>query len=599
MNAHSRKMRSLSIRSQREFDRQGEANAREVDMIIARGEVKILELLATTERPNGAFQQRLRSILYDDIQAKLIVTIHGQLRAAALQGWNAGLTGYLESVPRELWLNWARYKSGQQEATREGYDPNEKRDSHGRWTTGADSKAIAKEHAGRWTKALSTAEQNAVRWYTTGKGYTTVNNALRKCGTSRKCFASRADYHNFVHLYRAIEKAGRLPKPITIYRGVRGEFGERLLAACSQPDAIGKALQTKGFGSATVSSEIASGFATRSGIVLQIKAKTGAYIAGMSKNSSEQEFLQQIGKKYKLLKVEHDVDFNGVRRSVIHLEELTGRRRRVREACDINATLTESTGEGSDRFVTDDIWFVDEPVSEAAESATLTEMMHWLKKWDFGKVLDYVIDFAELLRGKDLPKDNWLALVRKYVFPPPSKERVEEIMRSDRWPDRKTWPQRLQREGFSFDSIVNQVSTSLSQGKAVREVEKDIAPLVGNYRVKARRIARTESIRVMQSMQREADQPVQELIYARQIKSVGDERVRPEHAKRDGTIYYKTGWGPQDGKSLAECPETPDAPNCRCVTYPLFIGVDDIGLGHFPAPSGDLPANVRGMVQVP
>jgi SPP1 gp7 family putative phage head morphogenesis protein len=228
------------------------------------------------------------------------------------------------------------------------------------------------------------------------------------------------------------------------------------------------------------------------------------------------------------------------------------------------------------------------------ESTDVQEMFRWASKF-----VTVAIDFVELLRGSELPKKSWLNRIRKLCFPAPTKERVNEILRSDRWPDRKTWPQRLQKEGLSFDAIINQVSTSMSQGKAVNEITKDLEPLVNNVRVRARRIARTESIRVGQTMQREADKPIDDMFYGRQILSVGDERVRPEHKERHGRIYYAHGWGSPGAPDITECPECPDAPNCRCTTYALIKGVHEIGLDHLLVPAGYAPPNVHSKTESP
>lgn len=305
MNAPTLKAKRLAIAAQRRYDRMGELNARAVDAVIVKAWRDLQALMATTDIPNGRFQQRLRSILYDDIMGQLIVTIRKQLEEAARLGWATGVDIHTKSITREMWVKWAKWKSGMRE-------------------------------------------------------------------------------------------------------------------------------------------------------------------------------------------------------------------------------------------------------SELAEMM----MFRWA-----AKAISLVIDFAELVRGEKLDEDSFLKRVQKIVFPPPTKQQAEEVLRSDRWPDRKTWPQRLQREGFSFDSIVNQVSTSMSQGKDLRQITKDIEPLVNNVRVRARRIARTESIRVAQVMQRETDKNVDDLTYGRQILSVGDERVRPEHKERHGRVYYKPGWGPPGSHDIGECPETPDAPN--------------------------------------
>lgn len=198
-----------------------------------------------------------------------------------------------------------------------------------------------------------------------------------------------------------------------------------------------------------------------------------------------------------------------------------------------------------------------------------------------------------------VPRQKVADKVKAACFNAPTREQAEAILRSDRWPDRLTWPQRLQREGFSFDAIVNQVSTSVSQGKTLKEITKDVLPLVDNIGYRARRIARTESMRVMQTMQRESDSRIEEMIYGRQIKSVGDERVRPEHAERSGRIYYKIGYGPPGSPRYEECPETPDAPNCRCTSYPLLIGINTEGLEDFPKAPHPEPAGMRNQGALP
>lgn len=201
--------------------------------------------------------------------------------------------------------------------------------------------------------------------------------------------------------------------------------------------------------------------------------------------------------------------------------------------------------------------------------------LHEGPKSFFSKLLGYAIDFGKLLTGQDLPKREFDSLVKKTVFPPPPEQKVEQILRGDSWPDRKTWPQRLAQEGFSFDKITSQISSGMAQGQAVAELTEQVRPLVNNVYYRAARIARTEATRVSQTMQRESWEPVTDLIIGGQIHNPLDERTRPEHRERAGTKYYKPGYGPPGGPSYAEMPNTPDAPNCRCATTPLILGVDE------------------------
>jgi len=69
-------------------------------------------------------------------------------------------------------------------------------------------------------------------------------------------------------------------------------------------------------------------------------------------------------------------------------------------------------------------------------------------------------------------------------------------------------------------------------------------------------------------MQREAWQPLGDLMVGVQLLAVLDERTRPEHATRNGTIFYKSPTGNQ--RPISDLPNLPDAPNCRCWTSPVL-----------------------------
>lgn len=183
-------------------------------------------------------------------------------------------------------------------------------------------------------------------------------------------------------------------------------------------------------------------------------------------------------------------------------------------------------------------------------------------------------DYQALIDGEDLTDVEFRDLVKRVVFPPPNKQKVSQILRSDRWPDRKEWPQRLKEEGFSFDKIVGQVTSGFAQGENIQQISMRLRPLVDNVRYRATRIARTESLRVASTIQRDSFDKVDDLIIGYKINAVLDSRTRPEHAERDGRIYWKAGHG--DGAfDIAQLPDLPDEPNCRCYATPLFAGIDE------------------------
>ena len=169
-------------------------------------------------------------------------------------------------------------------------------------------------------------------------------------------------------------------------------------------------------------------------------------------------------------------------------------------------------------------------------------------------------------------------LFRSIIFPPPSKQRVSQILRGDTWPDRKTWPRRLAEEGFSFDKIVNQVSNGMAQGENQVEIAKRIRPLVDNVRYRAARIARTEGMRVAGEQQKESWKHVESMTIGIQMVAVLDARTRPEHVERDGTVYLKPGfeYDAEKIEDFSAWPSPPDAPNCRCRGRLLFKSKDEL-----------------------
>lgn len=510
MNKASLKARRMTYAAQRKYDRMGEANARTVDAIVVRAWHKLQSLIATTEFPNGRFQQRLRSILYDDVMARLIVTIRGQLEEAAKLGWTTGVEIHTTCVPREVWVKWARWKSG----VREQFDPNQPRDDIGRWTdTGGGTATIdaQTETAAfkKWfgdSKVVDESGDPLVVYHATDEGEIDEFSPRKKdhwySFTPEEWHAR--DFGETVHaVYLSLQN----PLDLTQF-GAGGDEGD------DQTDP----------------SDIAS-FLADNGIAVSLGSRKGFTTEILNRAATEIRS-QAIAR-----------GFDGLKMWDYKSDEAL-------EFVAFFPTQIKSATHNKGTF---------DPKNPKIKEARLQEMMMF--RWA-AKAISLVVDFAELIAGKELDEKSWLKRLKKIVFPPPSKVEVETILRSDRWPDRKTWPQRLQKEGLSFDSIVNQVSTSMAQGKNVKEITKDIEPLVNNVRVRARRIARTESIRVAQTMQRETDKHVDDLVYGRQILSVGDERVRPEHKERHGRIYYKPGWGPAGAPEFGECPETPDAPNC-------------------------------------
>ena len=77
------------------------------------------------------------------------------------------------------------------------------------------------------------------------------------------------------------------------------------------------------------------------------------------------------------------------------------------------------------------------------------------------------------------------------------------------------------------------------------EIARDIRPLVQNVQVSARRIARTECLRIAHTVQMDTYEKLGDMVIGYQVHAVLDSRTRPAHRERDGFIYYKNPKGDQ------------------------------------------------------
>jgi SPP1 gp7 family putative phage head morphogenesis protein len=141
-----------------------------------------------------------------------------------------------------------------------------------------------------------------------------------------------------------------------------------------------------------------------------------------------------------------------------------------------------------------------------------------------------------------------------FLFPSPPEDEVKRILYGNDWQERLAACTRL-ADPATLASIV---ANGLINGKSQQEIAQQIAPAVNNVRASARRIARTESVRVAGAMQMKAHEALGDLVIGYQVHSMHDIHTRPWHLKRDGTIYYKEP-GPGQ-KGLFQMPHPPDEP---------------------------------------
>ncbi|MBS0187298.1 MAG: minor capsid protein [Planctomycetes bacterium] len=177
------------------------------------------------------------------------------------------------------------------------------------------------------------------------------------------------------------------------------------------------------------------------------------------------------------------------------------------------------------------------------------------------------------------------------VFTPPDADKIAAWVSNPGWFNGRemSWQDRLEMQSRRIadkEELSRTLTRLYADGANVAEIARAIRPAVDNIKASAQRIARTESLRIAEEAQRESYAQVDDLIAGMQIWATLDDRTRPEHAARNGTIY------PKDA-----CPIVPDEPNCRCFTAPVLrddaeIIKADVG----GRPAGNLTV-VNGTVQ--
>ncbi len=164
------------------------------------------------------------------------------------------------------------------------------------------------------------------------------------------------------------------------------------------------------------------------------------------------------------------------------------------------------------------------------------------------------------------------------LFPPIPRKRAEVLLKQSIWGDGLTWEQRLSGMGRhrDFAGIAETLASAVAEGENVERITRRLATVVDGPVYSARRIARTESLRVAELGQRESWRHVDDLIEAVQVIATLDSATRPSHEDRNERIYRRQ----PDGSFVADngdlLPQLPDEPNCRCFSTPIL---GDSGIG--------------------
>ena len=211
----------------------------------------------------------------------------------------------------------------------------------------------------------------------------------------------------------------------------------------------------------------------------------------------------------------------------------------------------------------------------------LSEELDWNSEYD--RILAGEVDDAEARE-----------LVRQFEFPPPSAERVNQILEATAADDGLSAMERIKTVEASripeLQQLIVDSFSAQASGKAslIDYLSPRLRQLVGNdpgkstgMNYRARRIARTEGVRISQAGLDEAwDKVPDGIIDGKQWFSALVPLTRPDHAALHEKIFRRGvdgGYVGEDGQAM---PPIPWGPNCLCWDSPVLA--DDLTAGLPP-----------------
>lgn len=179
---------------------------------------------------------------------------------------------------------------------------------------------------------------------------------------------------------------------------------------------------------------------------------------------------------------------------------------------------------------------------------------------------------------KNLSDDEWRSVLDRIIFKPPTEERAEDILNQadEAGRDLRNRLELLSRKISDVDGLVNRMTRDIANGDNLQQMERKARPFVNGIKSSAKRIVRTEGMRLAERMQRETWGSLGEMMIGVQILAILDQNTRPAHATRNGTIYYRR---PERGQlsMFTDLPLLPDEPNCRCWSTPVLRPPKELG----------------------
>ena len=174
---------------------------------------------------------------------------------------------------------------------------------------------------------------------------------------------------------------------------------------------------------------------------------------------------------------------------------------------------------------------------------------------------------------KSLTKAQAREQIAKLMLPPIDRKTLSGTFKN-RKPGAAPLKERLSSNIWTSQAktqIQSQLVTGLASGEPVESLTKRIRSSTSAIAWKARRVARTEGRRALERDHLDRSlSALGDMVQGLMIQAVMDDRTRPEHAARHGTIYRRRPDGSYRDDSGRLAPDLPDAPNCRCTMVPVL-----------------------------
>lgn len=215
----------------------------------------------------------------------------------------------------------------------------------------------------------------------------------------------------------------------------------------------------------------------------------------------------------------------------------------------------------------------------------LEQLAHWSHRAAVSALAAIPDSYLRRLPLREADTDDRVALF-DLIFPPPDAATVDAVVYASGWPARVAASSRL----AAPELLAATVAQGYAAGQSQRQIAQDLLPHVRQVQASARRVARTEGLRIAHEVQLRAHAGLGDLVIGYQVHATRDSRTRPAHAARDGTVYYRN---PQPGQPGYDAMPRPPleadgtvAHNCRCWLSPVLRDPDSAQAAAEPLPAG-------------